>query len=127
MELFMRGSGTITFIMVEESCTMHLVIFMRASLLMIWHKDSVFTNMRTAASTSDTGIKISSTDSAKKNGTTAPNIKDSIKMLQKKGKENTAGQMAIGMLVNGPITCSMEKAFSSGMMTGCTLETGKTI
>lgn len=62
----------------------------------------------------------------KKNGMMVVSIKDSTKMHPKRVKENTAGQMAIGMLVNGKIICSTEEVSSCGTMIDYSLESGKT-
>jgi hypothetical protein len=94
---------------------------------MIWLKVSVFTSMQMEANMWDTGIKINSTVSEKKSGMIIPNIKDFIKMHQKRVKENTAGLMETDTLENGQIICSTVKDFSCGMMIGYFSETGRII
>jgi len=71
------------------------------------------------------GIKINNMGLEKKNGMMAANIKDFIKMHQKKAKENIVGRMEILILVSGETICSMEKVCSSGMMIDYILEIGK--
>ena len=83
--------------------------------------------MQMAANTSGIGTRISSMDLEKKSGTMEVNIKGSTKMLLKKAKENTVGQIKTDTLGNGAITCSMERVFSYGMMIDCILATGKII
>ena len=51
------------------------------------------------------GVRISSMALEKKNGMTVVNIRDFIKMLQKKVKVNIAGLMATGMSENGRTIC----------------------
>ena len=80
-------------------------IYMKVNLLMIWLKDLVFIDMQMEANMQDTGIKISSMDSEKKNGMMEVNIKAFIKMLQKKDRENIAGLMATDTSENGKIIC----------------------
>ena len=74
-----------------------------------------------------TGTKTNNTGSVKKSGTIAHNIKAFTKTHQKKVKVSIAGLMETGMSVNGQIICSMEKAFSFGMMIDSISETGKII
>jgi hypothetical protein len=62
---------------------------------MIWLKDLEYIDMLMEANMSDIGIKTSSTDSERKNGMMEVNTKAFIKMLQKKARENIAGQMVI--------------------------------
>jgi hypothetical protein len=62
---------------------------------MIWLKDLEYIDMLMEANMSDIGIKTSSMDSERKNGMMEVNTKAFIKMLQKKARENIAGQMVI--------------------------------
>jgi len=105
MELFMKVSGTTTYITVEVNFIMPVVIFMRVNSSTIWLKGLVFTSMLMEASMLDIGTKISNTVSEKKNGMTSLSTKGSIKMPQKKDKESTAGLMVTDMLVNGLTIC----------------------
>ena len=61
--------------------------------------------MLTEASMSATGIKINSTDLAKKSGTTAANMLAFIKMRLKKDKESTDGRTATDISESGETTC----------------------
>jgi len=94
---------------------------------MIWLRDLGFINMLMAASMWDIGIKISNMGLERKSGMTLVCIKDSIKMLLRKDKENIAGLMEIGILENGAKICSMEEDSLFGMMKDFSLEIGKTI
>jgi hypothetical protein len=62
---------------------------------MIWLKDLEYIDMLMEANMSDIGIKTSNMDSERKNGMMEVNTKAFIKMLQKKARENIAGQMVI--------------------------------
>jgi hypothetical protein len=62
---------------------------------MIWLKDLEYIDMLMEANMSDIGIKTSSMDSERKNGMMEVNTKAFIKMLQKKARENIAGQTVI--------------------------------
>lgn len=95
MVLFMKDYGKIIYTMGEENYIMLVGIFMKVNLLMIWHKDSVFTDMLMGANMLDIGTKTSSMDLEKKSGMMEVNIKDFTKMLQKKVRESIAGQMEI--------------------------------
>jgi len=70
---------------------------MKVNLLMIWHKDLEFIDMQMEVNMLATGIKINNTALEKKYGMMEVNIKDFILMLLKKGRENIAGLMEIGM------------------------------
>jgi len=122
----MKGSGNQTSTTGEESFTMRVVIYMRENSSMTWLKALVSTDTPTALSMSGTGTKTNSTALEKKSGTTAANIKDSIKTHQRKARENIAGQTATDMLESGATTCSMAKVCLFGMTIGCSLETGRT-
>ena len=82
--------------------------------------------MLTVANMSAIGIKISSTDLARKSGTMVALTKGSIRMRLKKAKENIAGQMEIDMSANGVKTCLTAKVSSFGMIIDSTWAIGKT-
>jgi hypothetical protein len=127
MAQFMKDFGRKIYTMEGVSCIMLVVIYMRVSSLMIWPRDLVFINMRMEVSMLGIGIKINNMDLEKKNGMMAANIRDFIRMHQKRAKENTVGRMEILILENGETTCSMEKGCSSGMMIGYILVIGRII
>lgn len=64
-------------------------------------------------------------DLAKKNGSMAASIRDSILMLIRMGKESTVGLMETDSLENGRIICLMVKAYSFITMIVSALENGK--
>merc|ERR1740117_1597706 len=91
-------------------------IYMKANSLTIWLKVSESTSMLTVANTWAIGTKTSSTDLARRSGTTAALTKVSIRMRPKKAKENIAGLMETDMSANGVKTCLTAKVSSSGMI-----------
>ena len=72
--------------------------------------------MLTVANMWAIGTKTSSTDSARKSGTTVALTKVSIRMHPKKARENIAGQMEIDMSANGVKTCLTAKVSLFGMI-----------
>ena len=105
MALFMKDFGKEIFITVGENCITPAEICMKENSSMIWLKASAFTSMQMVVSMSATGTKTNSTALEKKNGTTVVSTKGSTKMPQKRGKENTVGQMETPTLENGEIIC----------------------
>ena len=97
----MKAYGKRIFTVAVANSIMPVVTSMKGNFKTIWLKALVFIIMQTVQNISVIGNKTSNMVLERKNGMTAANTKDSIKLLQKKDKENTAGQMAIDMLENG--------------------------
>lgn len=122
-----KASGNPISTTAEESSIMLVEISTRENLWTIWLKALVSIDTLTDPSMLDIGTRTNSTDSAKRSGMTVASIRDSTRMHRKRAKESTAGQMATDLLESGATICSMVWGYSYGMMTGCSLETGKTI
>jgi hypothetical protein len=112
---------------VEENSIMLVEISMKESLLTIWLRVSVSTDMLTAPSMWDTGTKTNNMDLVKRSGTMGVNIRVSTRMHQKRARVNIAGQTETDMSASGATTCSTAKVSLYGMTIGCSSETGKTI
>ena len=97
MVLFMKAYGKIICTVAVANFIMPVVTSMKENFRTIWPKGLAFIVMQTAQNISAIGSKTSNMVSERNNGMMAANTKVSIKLLQKKDKENTAGQMGIDM------------------------------